>query len=127
MTVSRLKNWGDDPGDFHVIDVKNNDKRILEIKDDMGWDYFCLSSDYKKNANKAFHEISLSANCKALVFTGITIMSQPPLVSIILINKGKATLVYNKPSYLNSITENAAKTIVLCLVVQSLAYYATSS
>lgn len=65
-----------------------------------------------KNAGKPFYEISLSLNCKALVFTGITIMSQPPLVTIILINKGKATVVYNKPSYLNSITENTTKTIL---------------
>lgn len=41
-----------------------------------------------------------------LFFTGIIIMSQPPFLTAVVLKDGKATLVFNEPSYINKIEKN---------------------
>lgn len=108
VQLMKYKNWENEPGDYNVIKIRNENenKTILFRTYDEGWDYFYTAKDYKKSQDVPFKEIVFGLKDKVLVFTGVTIMSQPPFITIVLIHNGKATLVYNKPSYINEIKKN---------------------
>lgn len=95
VKLKGYEGWENEPGDYHVIEILCNSKPVFEMRYDDGWDYFYLEST-DGTPDVPFKEINLSADCKALIFTGLTIMSQPPFLTVVLLRNGKATLVYNK-------------------------------
>ena len=107
VKMYRYMDFENDPGDFHVIDIYYGGKRIFSQKFDLGWDYFYTRETYERSVSKPFELIELTNNRLAIVFTGITITSEPPMITVILLENGTASLVYNKPSFLNKVTRNA--------------------
>ena len=72
-----------------------------------GW---CYLDDEVKSSLLSFTDVFLYTNLKddavVLFFTGIIIMSQPPFLTAVVLKDGKATLVFNEPSYINKIEKN---------------------
>lgn len=110
----KYKNWDNDPGDFTVIQIIKDGNIIYTIKKDDGWDYVSKQLESYTTHKSCFVE-KLNSNTIALLFTGITIMSQPPYITMILLKDKKATLVLNKPSYIEKLQQSDGKTILtLC-------------
>ena len=72
-TINCLKyrNWENDPGDIHIIQVLHQGKEVLKLNKVDGWRYINIS--------------------------------------MIVLKSGKATLVFNKPCYINEIKKQGNK------------------
>lgn len=89
----RYQGWGEDPGDFHIVKIRENGKEIYSLENGLGWNNF---SSRWKSSNLAFYSVSLDSQTLALFFVGASIMSQPEYLTAIILKNGKATLVFNK-------------------------------
>jgi hypothetical protein len=122
VKLKGYEGWENEPGDYHVIEILCNGRSVFEMRYDDGWNYFYLAKDYIKSPNTPFKEFNLSSDCKALVFTGITIGSQPPFTTIVILRNGKATLVYNKEGYINDM-ETIGNVVKLKLQLNTVEYH----
>lgn len=108
--------WENEPGDWHYLEIAYNGQTIYSIDYADGWEY--LSQSLKSSlssASDAFYQKNLDSDTVMLLFTGITIMSQPPYITIIILKKGKATLVFNKPFFIENVQySNSETTFSLC-------------
>lgn len=112
IRMLKYKGWEDECGDFTVIEIAHNHLKALSLKYDDGWDYFYTSKDYKKDVSNPFEIIPLSENSTALVFTGVTITSEPPYITIVILgNNALPKLVYNVPSFIKDIKVENGKTV----------------
>lgn len=89
----RYQGWGEDPGDFHVVKIRENGKEIYSLENGLGWNNF---SSRWKSSNSAFYSASLDSQTLALFFVGASVMSQPEYLTVVILKNGKATLVFNK-------------------------------
>ena len=110
-TINCLKyrNWGNDPGDIHVIQVLHQGKEVFKLNNDEGWKYINEEPDGGITKTKFYYSIDLDKNTKVLIFVGIYIQSLPPYISMIVLKSGKATLVFNKRCYINEIKKQSNK------------------
>lgn len=111
-TVRLLKynHWENEPGDYTVIEIRYNNNTILTITDGDGWDYFYTKKD-TATQQKPVYILPMSNGCTFVIFTGITITSQPPFFTVLALKDGEAKLVYNRRSYINDITQSENSTI----------------
>ena len=105
-TVKCYKNtgWENDPGDWHYFEILYKEKVIFSAEYADGWEY--LADNLKQTLSPkadAFYQKNLRDDTVMLLFTGIIIMSQPPYETIVLLKDGKATLVYNKPGFIEDV------------------------
>ena len=111
IRMLKYKGWEDECGDFTVIEIAQNNLKALSLKYDDGWDYFYTAKDYKKDVSNPFKIIPLSENSTALVFTGVTITSEPPYITIVILgNNALPKMVYNVPSFIKDIKVENGKT-----------------
>lgn len=110
-TINCLKyrNWENDPGDIHIIQVLHQGKEVLKLNKVDGWKYINEEPDGGITKTKFYYSIDLDKNTKVLIFVGIYIQSLPPYISMIVLKSGKATLVFNKPCYINKIKKQGNK------------------
>ena len=99
--------WENEPGDWHYFEILYDGHVILKSEYADGW---CYLDDEVKSSLLSFTDAFLYTNLKddavVLFFTGIIIMSQPPFLTAVVLKDGKATLVFNEPSYINKIEKN---------------------
>lgn len=110
----KYNGWENEPGDYTVIRISHNGTNILEQKYDDGWNYFYTENDYVrdttglrivKDSKRPVKVISLANDAIALVLTGVTIMSQPPLLTVIVISNRTAKIVFSKEACINDVKE----------------------
>ncbi len=111
-TVRLLKynHWENEPGDYTVIEIRYKNNTILTITDGDGWDYFYTEKD-TATQQKPVYILPMPNGCTFIIFTGITITSQPPFFTVVALKNGEAKLVYNRRSYINDITRSGNSTI----------------
>lgn len=115
--------WEDEPGDWHYLEIAYNGQTIFSIDYADGWEY--LSQDLKSSLSPtpdAFYQKEFDDDTVMLMFTGITIMSQPPYITMIVLKNGKATLVFNKPFYIEGVQHSNSETI-FTLCANTVEYY----
>ena len=110
-TINCLKyrNWGNDPGDIHVIQVLHQGKEVFKLNNDEGWEYINDEPNGGITKTNFYYSIDLDKDTKVLIFVGIYIQSLPPYISMIVLKSGKATLVFNKRCYINEIKKQSNK------------------
>ena len=106
VKCSKFNGWENEPGDCHVIEIDHGGRSIFSFEYADGWEYIDSGIKNKISGNDFFAWYDLENDERALIFTGIHIMSQPPYLTVIVLKDGKATLVFNKPSYINKIEKN---------------------
>lgn len=111
VKLSKYNGWENEPEDFDVIEIEAGGNQILCLSNDNGWDYFYTTDNYIKDADNPIKAINLSTDCIAVVLTGITIMSQPPLITIIILKNEESKLVYNRPAEITAIKVQNGETI----------------
>lgn len=119
VLLLRYNGWENEPGSYNVFRIRHSKKTIMELRNNNGWEYFYTNNDFVRDSMGfrlicdsicPVKEIPLSVNSTALVLTGATIMSQPPLLSVIVISNGTAKTVFNKEAYINGVKENNGAT-----------------
>ena len=110
-TINCLKyrNWENDPGDVHIIQVLHQGKEVLKLNKVDGWRYINKEPDGGITKTKFYYSIDLDKNTKVLNFVGIYIQSLPPYISMIVLikkqgNKIDFILRKNTLEYVNSST-----------------------
>lgn len=89
-------------GKFGKISIMHRGSNILTINDIGGWDD--IFPDYSAN----FKQVRLSKDAMALVFVGYNDASvQPGFLTIVVLNKGRATLVFNDYMYIRDLYETS--------------------
>lgn len=84
-----------DGGYFRIIDIKMGNKTILQLNQSDGWDK--LPKGIRDLSNQDyFLAVPLSNSVTAIVFCGYPYNSEPELLTIVILNKGTAKLVFNK-------------------------------
>lgn len=114
------KGWEDEMGEYYIIEIYHKGKRILKLRNDIGWDYF--KKEYTPasllTTDKFFFTIPLDNSSVALMFNGACDANDPILKTIVVLKDGMAKLVYNKGGEILSATvENGVTTINLQLNV----------
>lgn len=77
-----------DGGNFRIIDLVQNGKSILCLRQSNGWEPL--------NSEECIDVILLDEETTALLFKGFPYPNDPELLTIIVIHKNKAKLVFNK-------------------------------
>lgn len=90
-----LKGMINDGGEFDHINIYHKNDTVLSLRSASAWDvefpYF--------SAN--FRQIRLSKDAMALIFIGYNDATvQPGLLTVVVLDKGKASLVFNKKYYI---------------------------
>ena len=113
-TIKCYKNtgWEDEPGDWHYLEILNDEKVIFSEDYADGWIFLSdvITSSVSSESN-AFLKFDLDNNTVLLLFEGITIMSQPPYLTGVVLRDGKATLVYNKAGHIEKVVQSASETV----------------
>lgn len=110
----RFKGWEGEPGNFNVIEINKDGYKIFDLACALGWLYFPNNLS-NSTTTKGCFEVNLGMDTIALIFYGTIISSQPPLITIIILKDGKATLVFNKPSFIEKVQQsNSETTLALC-------------
>lgn len=98
--------WDGEPGDYHLIKIEKDGNKIFEQICILGWIYFPDDLPSSNVADRRFFVYPLKDNSLALFFCGTIISSLPPQLTIVCVQENKATLVFNKLSYMNKIEKN---------------------
>lgn len=96
--------WENEPGDWHYFEIIYNGQKIFIEDYADGWNYLSqsLKSQLSPCTNAFFYK-DLGNNTLMLCFTGVTIMSEPPYLTIVILRNGEATLVFNKRGEIDNI------------------------
>lgn len=97
----RYNGWENETGDFNVIEINTGQGEVLNLQYDEGWER--VSMPGLQYGNKSFYHETLVNGEVALFFTGATLMSQPPYLTIIILAHGRACLVFNKRMIVNNV------------------------
>ncbi len=98
----------DEPG-FNVVEIQRNDFTIFKLENSNG--YANLSS-YVPSEHLNFSWVRLSPVTCVLIFNECIFASQPSMVSIVVIHKNEAKLVFNKPLFIHSISKSTAESFL---------------
>lgn len=113
-TIRCYKNmgWEDEPGDWHYLEILNNGKVIFSEDYADGWIFLSdVITSSLTPVTSAFLKFDLDDDVVLLLFEGITIMSQPPYLTGIVLYNGKATLVYNKVGHIEKVLQSTFGTV----------------
>lgn len=99
----RYKGWDEESGDYNVIEIKSGSTTLLSLNYDDGFVYFFCENKNLANSHKSFYQIDMGMGYTALVFTGVAMTSEPPYVTVVVLNDNTATLAYNNRYYLEYI------------------------
>ncbi len=107
VKLSNYEGTENDGGFYRIIDIEYENKNILNLKQSDGWDK--LKERISQYAsNDYFLAIPLTRTSTALIFVGYPYNSQPELLTIVVLNKDKAMLVFNKEIMVNKIEYDKA-------------------
>lgn len=102
MKLHKFNGYENEPGMCNRIELFKNGIYFLSLQSSNGFEPI---SSYVSTETGNFTLVALDAHNYALIFTEYIYANDPSMVSIILINKGHAMLVYNKRMVINSITK----------------------
>ncbi len=102
MALHKFNGYENEPGMCNRIELLKNGTYYLSIQSSNGFEPI---SSYVNTETGNFTLVTLDANNYALIFTEYIYANDPSMVSIILIHKGQAKLVFNKRMVINSITK----------------------
>ena len=102
IRLFKFKNWEEEPGDFNVIQISSKLQPAFVQMDGDGWNYFYTEKD-TADSSLPFYTIEMENGCTFVLFSGITIDSTPPFLTVYALKDGKATLVFNKHAYINDL------------------------
>lgn len=84
-----------DGGCFRIIDIKMGNKSLLQLNQSDGWDK--IPEGLRNLSYQGYFIMeTLSDSVTVLVFRGFLYNSEPELLTIVVLNKGTAKLVFNK-------------------------------
>ena len=102
-----------DAGYFRVINIKHGGKSILQLNQSDGWDK--LSKETKDFSEfDTFLVMKVDENTTALIFTGYPYASDPEQITIVVLYKDTAKMVFNKHCIINRV-EKTANSLILTL------------
>jgi len=103
-----------DGGCFRIIDVRLGDKTILQLNQSDGWDK--IPEGIRDLSCQGYFLVeALSDSVTALVFCGYPYNSEPELLTIVILNKETATLVFNKQFIFGKLEKSDGK---FCMILQ---------
>lgn len=103
-----------DGGYFRIIEITSNNKSILRVTQSNGWNI--LPAEIRGlSTNDYFLVVPLRDSVTALVFVGYPYNSEPEQLTIIILNKGKAKMVFNKHFIVSKVEKTAT---TFCLTLQ---------
>lgn len=109
-----------DGGYFRIIDIKHEGKSILQLNQSDGWDK--LPEETKDFSEfDTFLVMHVDENTTALIFTGYPYASDPEQITIVVLHKGTAKMVFNKHYIINKV-EKVANSLILTLHDQVIEY-----
>ena len=82
----------DRPYYFQILQIKYNNKLIFEAKNDDNW----YNAKLANGSTHQYEVVPLSETASAVLFFGLGYDITPPLLTIVVVNKGKAKLVFNQ-------------------------------
>ena len=85
VKCSKFNGWENEPGDCHVIEIDHGGRNIFSFEYADGWEYIDSGIKNKISGNDFFAWYDLENDERALIFTGIHIMSQPPYLTVIVL------------------------------------------
>ena len=100
VRISKYKGYEDEPGIGNVIQLYRDNTCILTLSGSNG---FTSLSSYVNGVTGDFLFKKLTDDLYILVFTEWIYASQPPMISMVLIYKNQAKLMFNKEMIINSI------------------------
>lgn len=108
VKLSKYSGYNDEPG-FNVVEIQRNNLTIFKLENSNG--YANLSS-YVPSEHLNFSWVKLSPVTCALIFNECIFASQPSMVSIVVIHKNEAKLVFNKPLFIHSISKSTTESFL---------------
>ena len=103
-TVNLQKNiYEKKPYFFHVLQIKYNNKLIFEVKNEDCW----YNAEFTNGSTHQYEVVPLSETASAVLFFGWIYDVTPPLLTIVVVNKGKAKLVFNQNCDIRKFTNTA--------------------
>ena len=93
----------DRPYYFQILQIKYNNKLIFEAKNDDNW----YNAKLANGSTHQYEVVPLSETASAVLFFGWPYDSTPPLLTIVVVNKGKAKLVFNQNCLIEKYTQTA--------------------
>jgi hypothetical protein len=103
VKLSKYRGYMDEPG-FNVVELQVGNFTFFKLENSNG--YADLSSYLPMPPRNYFSLVRLSPATSVLIFNECIFASQPSMVSIVVLHKNEAKLVFNKPLFINSITKN---------------------
>lgn len=99
------KGWENESGDFNVVEIYKGGNKIYDMTCIEGFGFFPTKfTDESKP--RCCYPINIGDETVALVFHGIYIMSQPPQITIVVLNDQLAKLVFNKSFRIKDLKKN---------------------
>ena len=89
--------WDIKSGDFHCVEIYRDNKKIYEMKSMQGWDYLSERLSSRKKEFTFCRPFNVVDDTVVLLFQGTSLTNQLPTLPIVVIKRGKAQLVFNKP------------------------------
>ena len=97
----KYKGFENDPGFCNVIDIVYDKKTLLQVRDPGGWEY--IREKFRKytgmNRSNCYMFCPITKTAMALFFVGHSYQNDPSMLTIIVIDKEKAEVVFNKPMH----------------------------
>lgn len=112
IKLLEYNDWGEDPGDIHIIEIYCNGHNILGLENSLGWNFFYTKNAYTSGTRQMPVYIIEMKTSVALVLTGFLDPGDPPLLSIIVLENAQAKLVFNKPAYIEQINKGESSTLI---------------
>ena len=88
---------------FQVIQIKHNNKQIFEVKNEDYW----YNAELTNGSTHQYEVVPLSETASAILFFGWVYDNTPPLLTIVVVNKGKAKMVFNRECLIQEYTQTA--------------------
>lgn len=104
VKLSNYEGCENDGGYFRIIEIISNNKTLLQLRQSDGWNILPRSV-ITFSPNKYFLTIHLNENTTALVFTGYPYNNEPELITIIVLHKNTAKLVFNQNMLINKMSQ----------------------
>lgn len=113
IKLSNYKGSENDGGFFRIIEISTNNETILKIRQSDGWNSLPRNI-IKYSNNHYFLTLHLTDETTALIFCGYPYNSEPELMTIIILHKNTAKLIFNKKFIINKL-EHSEETFSLTL------------
>ena len=123
QTPYTVKLWADKNNPFsymfNSIEIRYDNRIIYSVKNEEVWRNAILAN----GSTRLYEVIPLSQTASAILFLGWRYDSTPPLLTIVVVNKGKAKLVFNRHCcFLNYENKNGTFSITYSDQIQEIPY-----